>query len=91
MMASWKMRLLPSVAIPLLLVIAVATTTCQKAPVTGRDQLIFYSEEKEIEMGLGAFRGFLRDAPLSNDPELLALVNRVGDRIAAVADKPEYD
>lgn len=76
--------------IPLLLVL-VATTTCQKAPVTGRDQLIFYSEEKEIEMGLGAFRSFLRQAPLSNDPALVALVNRVGDRIAAVANKPEYD
>ena len=84
-------RLFPWAAIVLLLVIAVGTTTCQKAPVTGRDQLIFYSEEKEIEMGLNAFRGFLRQAPLSNDPELLALVNRVGDRIAAVADKPEYD
>ncbi len=84
-------RLLPSVAISLLLVIAVGTTTCQKAPITGRDQLLFYSEEKEIEMGLSAFRGFLRQAPLSNDPEILALVNRVGDRIAAVANKPEYD
>ncbi len=75
----------------LLLLIAVVSSTCQKAPVTGRDQLIFYSEEKEIDMGLTAFRGFLRQAPLSRDPELLALVNRVGDRIAAVADKPEYD
>ena len=91
MMVLRNARLLPSVAIPLLLVIAVGTTTCQKAPITGRDQLLFYSEEKEIEMGLSAFRGFLRQAPLSNDPEILALVNRVGDRIAAVADKPEYD
>lgn len=85
------MRLSPSLSIVLLLLIAVVATTCQKAPVTGRDQLIFYSEEKEIDMGLNAFRGFLRQAPLSDDPELLALVNRVGDRIAAVADKPEYD
>ncbi len=79
------------VVIVVLLVVLLGTTTCQKAPITGRDQLLFYSEEKEIEMGLSAFRGFLRQAPLSDDPKILALVNRVGDQIAAVADKPDYD
>ena len=90
-MVFYDARLFRLMAIVGLLVIVIGSTTCQKAPITGRDQLLFYSEEKEIEMGLSAFRGFLRQAPLSNDPELLALVNRVGDRIAAVADKPEYD
>lgn len=65
---------------------------CTKAPVTGRDQLIFsyYSEEKENEMGVIAFREVLKHAPLSTDPEVNAMVNRVGRRIAKAANKPEY-
>ena len=52
--------------------------------------MIYISEEKEIAMGISAYREVLRDAPISDDPELNELVNRVGKRIAAVANKPEY-
>ncbi len=63
---------------------------CIKAPGTGRDQIIFFSEEKEIALGISAFRDVLRQARLSTNPEINEIVNRVGRRIAAVADKPEY-
>lgn len=63
---------------------------CVKAPGTARDQVIFLSEEKEIALGISAFRDVLRQARLSNNPEINELVNRVGRRIAAAADKPEY-
>ena len=63
---------------------------CIKAPGTARDQVIFLSEEKEIALGISAFRDVLRQARLSADPEINEMVNRVGRRIAAVADKPEY-
>ena len=63
---------------------------CVKAPGTARDQVIFLSEEKEIALGITAFRDVLRQARLSADPEINEMVNRVGRRIAAVADKPEY-
>ncbi len=63
---------------------------CQKAPGTARDQLIYISEEKEIALGLSAFREVLKNARLSNDPELTLMVNRVGQRIAKGANKPEY-
>jgi len=64
---------------------------CVRAPGTARDQFIYISEEKEIAMGIGAYRELLRKAPISDDPELNELVNRVGKRIAAVANKPEYE
>lgn len=64
---------------------------CVRAPGTARDQFIYISEEKEIAMGIGAYRELLRRAPISDDPELNELVNRVGKRIAAVANKPEYE
>lgn len=63
---------------------------CIKAPGTARDQLMFISEEKEIAMGISAFRDVLKQARLSTDPNVNAMVNRVGQRIAQVANKPEY-
>ena len=64
--------------------------SCIKAPGTARDQVIFLSEEKEIALGVSAFRDVLRQARLSANPEINEMVNRVGRRIAAAADKPEY-
>ncbi len=65
-------------------------TGCVRAPGTARDQFIYISEEKEIAMGIGAYRELLRKAPVSDDLALNEMVNRVGRRIAAVANKPEY-
>jgi metalloendopeptidase OMA1, mitochondrial len=65
-------------------------TGCYKAPGTARDQLIFISEEKEMAMGMGAFREVLRQARLNENPEINEMVNRVGKRIAAAANRPEY-
>lgn len=67
-----------------------ALSGCYRAPGTARDQLIFISEEKEIAMGVRAFREVLRGAPLNENPELNEMVHRVGERIAAAANKPEY-
>jgi predicted Zn-dependent protease len=63
---------------------------CYKAPGTARDQFIYLSEEKEIAMGISAFREVLRKAPISEDLDVTEMVNRVGNRIAAAAKKPEY-
>lgn len=63
---------------------------CYKAPGTARDQFIYLSPEKEIAMGVSAFRDILRSAPLSLDPDVNDLVHRVGRRIADAANKPEY-
>lgn len=63
---------------------------CRKAPVTARDQLIYISEEKEMELGISAFREILKHARLSANPDITQMVNRVGHRIAKVANKPEY-
>lgn len=65
-------------------------TGCYRAPGTARDQLIFFSEEKEMEFGLGAYREVLRQAKLSENTEINELVQRVGQRIAKAANKPDY-
>jgi predicted Zn-dependent protease len=63
---------------------------CYRAPGTARDQLIFFSEEKELQFGLGAYREVLRQARLSENPEINEQIQRVGKKIAEVAHKPEY-
>ena len=63
---------------------------CYRAPGTARDQVIFFSEEKELEFGVSAFRQVLRAAPLSDNVEVNELVHRVGRNIAEAANKPEY-
>lgn len=63
---------------------------CIRAPGTARDQIIFISEEKEIALGISAFRDVLKHAPLNTHPEINTMVNRVGRRIADVVDKPGY-
>ena len=63
---------------------------CYRAPGTARDQVIFFSEEKELQFGLSAYREVLRAAPLSDNVEINELVHRVGRNIAAAANKPEY-
>jgi predicted Zn-dependent protease len=64
---------------------------CYKAPGTARDQLIFFSEEKEMQMGIAAYRDVLKQFPLSTNPETNAMIRRVGERVAAAANRPDYD
>ncbi len=63
---------------------------CYRAPGTARDQLIFFSEETELQFGLQAYREVLRQARLSENVEINEMVQRVGQRIAKAANKPEY-
>ncbi|GJL50132.1 MAG: lipoprotein [Nitrospirales bacterium] len=78
------------IVVTVLVLLGFVFTGCQKAPGTARDQFIYISEEKEIALGLSAFREVLANAPLSTDPNLTLMVNRVGRRIAAAANKSSY-
>lgn len=63
---------------------------CATAPYTGRRQLLLVSENQELTLGYQAFREIRQRYPISRDPELTALVQRVGNRIAAAANRPDY-
>ena len=67
--------------------------SCSRAPVTGREQFILpnFTEEKERELGIEAYRDVLRHFPLSTDAEINAMIRRVGERIAAAANKPSFE
>ncbi len=63
---------------------------CQTVPITGRQQLMLLSEPEETQMGLTAYREILSKETLSRDRRVNALVQRVGKRIAAVSNRPNY-
>jgi metalloendopeptidase OMA1, mitochondrial len=63
---------------------------CATAPYTGRRQLLFSSEGSETKMGYQAFDQIKRQYKLSQDPEVNALVAKVGRRVADAAQRPDY-
>jgi metalloendopeptidase OMA1, mitochondrial len=76
------MRLLP------LLVLLAVLTGCATVPETGRSQLLLVSSSQETQLGLTEFEKLKRSTPISKDPAVNAMVQRVGQRIAAVAPLP---
>jgi predicted Zn-dependent protease len=64
---------------------------CRTAPITGRKQVLLLPEQQEIAMGFQAFKEVADKEPLSQNTEQVELVNRVGRRIADVADRPDYE
>lgn len=67
--------------------LAVMLSGCDTVPVTGRSQLNMMSPNQEMQLGLTSFDQLKKDTPISHDPAANALVQKVGHRIAAVADK----
>jgi len=64
-----------------------ASTGCSTVPVTGRSQLRLVSADQEMQLGLTSFDQMKKDTPISRDPAANAMVQRVGQRIAAAASK----
>lgn len=79
-----------SIVLLLLTSATVLCTGCQTAPITGRKQMLLLAEEQELNMGLSAYNDILAKEPLSQNAQYTELVKRVGQRIAAVAGRPDY-
>ena len=63
---------------------------CVTNPYTGRDQFILLSEADEAQLGLQGYQEVLAQARISRDPREVDPVRRVGQRIAAAADRPDF-
>lgn len=64
---------------------ALALAGCSTVPVTGRSQLNLMSAGEETQLGLTSFEALKKETPISKDAKVNALVQKVGKRIAAVA------
>lgn len=73
--------------VPLLLSLLLLSG-CLTVPETGRRQVMLISTSQEMQLGLSAFQQMKKDTPVSRDPAVNAMVQRVGRRIAAVAELP---
>jgi len=65
-------------------------SACATAPYTGRRQLMMVPQTSEISMGYQAFNDAKRKFRLSPDPEANLMLTRVGQRIAAAANRPDF-
>src|SRR5262245_39530212 len=63
---------------------------CVPVPYTQRSQLILLSEPQEMALGADAYKEVLTKSKVVQDPAVVGLVTDVGQRIARVADKPDY-
>jgi predicted Zn-dependent protease len=74
----------------LVLGLTLLVAACASAPYTHRRQLLFTSEGSEARMGYQAFQQIKQHYKICHDPEINALVHKVGRRIAAAAHRPDY-
>jgi metalloendopeptidase OMA1, mitochondrial len=73
------------------IVSALIHSGCQQVPVSGRRQLLIGNESNEIQMGVTAYQEVLAKEPRSTNKRYIEMVNRVGNRIAAVAGRDDFD
>ncbi len=70
------------------LALLISLTSCTTVSETGRKQFNFMSPGQEMQLGLSEFGKMKQSVPISQDSAANALVQKVGRRIAAVADLP---
>ncbi len=63
---------------------------CFTVPETGRQSLILIDVPTEMQLGLSAYDQIKSETTISDDPRYNRRVLKVGRRIAAVADQPDY-
>jgi len=63
---------------------------CSTVPYTNRSQFMIMSESQDLALGATAYEQVLKEAKIATDPRVTAPVQEIGRRIAAVADKPDY-
>ena len=78
-------------AIAVLIGCALFFMGCSTVPVTGRSQLNLMSPGQEMQLGLTSFEETKKQVPISKNAAINAMVQRVGQRIAAVATKDMLD
>jgi len=62
--------------------------SCEQAPITGRTRLAPANDQQLVQQANQLYREELAKNPLSENPAYLAMVRRVGERIARAAETP---
>jgi predicted Zn-dependent protease len=75
-------------SLAIVLTLSLTTVACSTNPATGKSQLAFIGEEREIQMGKDAHQQVLATMGAYDDPELQRYVDRIGQRLAANSERP---
>lgn len=78
-------------ALPVLSALLLFGVGCTTTPYTKRSQFILLSESEEVQLGVASYEEVLKKGKVVTDPAFTEPLRRVGERIARVAEKPEYD
>ena len=65
-------------------------SACQTVEYTGRSQVNLISDSQEKKLGTEAYQDILKKTPVSKRSDWQAQLQRVGQRIAAAAARPDY-
>ena len=83
----WRVRLL---AAPVAAVCLLTTVLgCSINPATGERQLVLMSESQEIALGRENHEQILQQMGVYDDPEVQAYVDRLGQELAALSERPD--
>ncbi len=63
---------------------------CRSVPMTERRQMLFSSEASEAQLGVTAYEQVLKEQPASKNSHYCEMVERVGQRIAKVSGRSDY-
>ena len=74
----------------LLIALALGFAACRTVPYTGRKQLSLIPSGQEAALGDDAYRQYLKESKISADAQNTAMVRRVGERLARVAERPDF-
>jgi len=73
-----------------LLIALLLVTGCAKTPVTNRTQFILVSNQQEMALGLSESEKIKQSSTLSSDKQLVARIRRIGDKIAKVSGRDDF-
>lgn len=73
-----------------MVLMALALTGCASAPYTGRSQFIIMNEGEEMSLSNEAYTELLQEEPIERGTQRAKMVDTIGKRIAAVAERPNY-
>lgn len=90
-MSETKRAALPvSSWIAIALLVAVCSG-CATVPVTGRKSFNIIPESEELALGLDSYKQVLSESEVVTSGPQLEMIRRVGSRIAATSDRPNYE
>lgn len=65
--------------------------SCSKVPLTGRSRFLLVDEATELQMGVTGYEQVLEESNLSQDEQLVKRVRTIGEAIAEVTDRDDFD